>query len=465
MLPAVYHFDPLDIQEEEADSPPAVEEGRNLAELVARHLRPFSVLLTSDTNFIQEAPRRVRDLLHLGSTMPKVGAEGPLGSVYAVSSTTANFFFPLSSMQAVIKLPKAIYPTLRMTFENRTGWQAICTSPSALITLDDPSTPPNSPRMEESATRAWKRRILRGNQLHRRLYDEVSMRRIEGVYLAEPLERQEAFESMVFAQPWYPSNLEYAINNTPCWVQEQFNYIGNRLLLKEGDIYRILHDMATTLDWLHQHGIVHRDVKASNIFIDLKVGKLIGLLGDCEWLKEGFGYDPEGFMHHYPVWDPCALFNISTPFADRYGVLVLLARLSAGIPFTRCAEIRDQAITNLLTGNGIVFATLNPLEDHLFSISYASALTLICILIDEGVEPDAIYLAERAKAENRELTDTQLCLKVLEEEVKKHKNAFTHAAVVRSMEEAIQRLKQENGAALVCSMRDIIELLSSKHHL
>lgn len=451
---------------------------QRLEEDVERSLNSVAHLLSFGTDR-QKISRQVRDLLNQNSTIPRVGDDGPLGSVYVIESAVAKIFFPLDKMPSIIRPPKAIHPTLQLNFEKSKEkskeWEVIDDTPSALITLDDSTPPPNLLRMGEAATKAWKERIVRGNEVLRQLGEKITEIDLDKVYLAAPLERQDAFESMVFTQPWYSVNLEQAVNNlnktannTPCLLYAQFNNWRGKPFTKDV-IYLILQGMATTLDWMHQYNVVHRDVKASNIFITIKKGRLlaedqlIGLLGDCEWLKEGFGHDPKGFMHSYPIWDPCAIFNISTPFVDQYGLLVLIARFLGGISLERCVEIRDQAITNLLKKAGFVCPTQNPFEKALFSLCYTSALTLNFILLDCQVELHDLYEIEREKMENNDLTDSQLCFNILREKVEMHKGRFTHAAIVRAMEESMVCVKQEFRQDFVGSMKDIVGFLSKVH--
>lgn len=64
------------------------------------------------------------------------------------------------------------------------------------------------------------------------------------------------------------------------------DYLESGLPLIMRNNYKILYDVATGLDYLHQLGIVHRDVRSDNIFLNSSSGEIQAKLGDFGFAKE-----------------------------------------------------------------------------------------------------------------------------------------------------------------------------------
>lgn len=68
-----------------------------------------------------------------------------------------------------------------------------------------------------------------------------------------------------------------------CSGGELFDYLVERGRLLEGEARRMFGELAVAVGWLHNQGVVHRDLKLENILLD---GELRIKLGDLGFARE-----------------------------------------------------------------------------------------------------------------------------------------------------------------------------------
>jgi len=80
---------------------------------------------------------------------------------------------------------------------------------------------------------------------------------------------------------------------------------------------QVLADVAQSLTFFHEKGLVHRDIKLANIFISLGQHPR-GYLADFD-LAQKIGYDTT-INYKYPYWDELSRIGAVTPLTDMFGL-------------------------------------------------------------------------------------------------------------------------------------------------
>ena len=116
--------------------------------------------------------------------------------------------------------------------------------------------------------------------------------------------------------------------------------LGSRLkdhALAAGEVVRILGDVAGALDYAHAHGVVHRDVKATNILLDASDGACVADFGLAYLLEGGLGLTRTGVLSGTPSYmaPERALGKAVDHRSDIYSLGILAYEMFCGhAPFT-----------------------------------------------------------------------------------------------------------------------------------
>ena len=116
--------------------------------------------------------------------------------------------------------------------------------------------------------------------------------------------------------------------------------LGSRLkdhALTAGEVVRILRDVAGALDYAHSHGVVHRDVKATNILLDASDGACVADFGLAYLLEGGLGLTRTGVLSGTPSYmaPERALGKPVDHRSDIYSLGILAYEMFCGhAPFT-----------------------------------------------------------------------------------------------------------------------------------
>jgi hypothetical protein len=152
-------------------------------------------------------------------------------------------------------------------------------------------------------------------------------------------------EAQAIAQMRHPNILnvydfgEY--QGTPYMIVEYVSggSLGNRLTqgrLEPADALKFLHGIAAGLDYAHQHGIVHRDVKPANVLLEMDDTPVIADFGLAKLLMGSSLKSMTGVTTGTPAYmapEQVTGSNIGPP-ADRYSLATMAYEMLTGvIPF------------------------------------------------------------------------------------------------------------------------------------
>ncbi len=170
--------------------------------------------------------------------------------------------------------------------------------------------------------------------------------------------------------PEHPSIVRYYRS----WQKEQLFYIQmehcacgslagvlarlpRRTLLDETDVWRLAAQVASGLAHMHDHGVLHLDIKPDNIYIDIDGAYKIGDLGlayargrGWDWEEGDGGYVAPELLNMFPGEEPA-------PSADVFSLGVSLYEAASGETFPRGATPRA-ALPPLPDGRSAELATL-----------------------------------------------------------------------------------------------------------
>lgn len=107
--------------------------------------------------------------------------------------------------------------------------------------------------------------------------------------------------------------------------------IHSRVLPLE-EVARLLHQIASALDYAHQHGILHRDVKPSNVLIDADGNAFLTDFGIAKIVEGGLGLTGSALIGtpQYMSPEQCLGQKDLTPAADQYSLGVMLYEMVTG---------------------------------------------------------------------------------------------------------------------------------------
>ena len=111
------------------------------------------------------------------------------------------------------------------------------------------------------------------------------------------------------------------------------NYADNHELMPYADVVRILEAIASALDYAHEQGVIHRDVKPSNIMVESSGRPVLTDFGLALRLSEGTVGDTFGTPHYISPEQAQSSAN-AVPQSDLYSLGVIAYEMLAGtVPF------------------------------------------------------------------------------------------------------------------------------------
>lgn len=122
-------------------------------------------------------------------------------------------------------------------------------------------------------------------------------------------------------------------------LADQYAEMGE--LMPHEDVLRIGRSVAQALDYAHQHGVIHRDVKPSNVLVSVDGRILLTDFGLAMMVDEGSSGEVLGTPHYVAPEQAMRSAN-AVPQSDLYSLTVMLYELLTGkLPFD------DESITSL----------------------------------------------------------------------------------------------------------------------
>ena len=111
------------------------------------------------------------------------------------------------------------------------------------------------------------------------------------------------------------------------------DYAAKRKMLPPDEILRIGRAIASALDYAHAHGVIHRDVKPSNIFMSTDNRIVLGDFGLALEMQQGSSGEVFG-TPHYISPEQVRRSSDATPKSDLYSLGVILYEMLTGVvPF------------------------------------------------------------------------------------------------------------------------------------
>ncbi len=111
------------------------------------------------------------------------------------------------------------------------------------------------------------------------------------------------------------------------------NYADNHELMPYADVMRILEAIALALDYAHEHGVIHRDVKPSNIMVERTGRPVLTDFGLALRVSEGTVGDTFGTPHYISPEQAQNSAN-AVPQSDLYSLGVIAYEMLSGtVPF------------------------------------------------------------------------------------------------------------------------------------
>jgi serine/threonine-protein kinase len=99
----------------------------------------------------------------------------------------------------------------------------------------------------------------------------------------------------------------------------------------------ILHPVADALDYAHEHGLLHRDLKTDNVLIDTTEHAYLADFGLVKLLQKPSGFFTRNFLPGTPEYmspEQCLGEDDLTPAADQYALGIVLYYMICGrVPF------------------------------------------------------------------------------------------------------------------------------------
>lgn len=113
------------------------------------------------------------------------------------------------------------------------------------------------------------------------------------------------------------------------------------------DLLHILYDVCKALEEMHKLGIVHKDVKATNILVEYseELKRWVGKLGDFD-LSGSVGFTSRKEESDYPYWSLCAQRGLVSFEGDGYGVVTSLGELFFLSEFHKFRDDRKLILTS-----------------------------------------------------------------------------------------------------------------------
>lgn len=110
-------------------------------------------------------------------------------------------------------------------------------------------------------------------------------------------------------------------------------YAAEGELAPMGDVLRVGEGIAHALDYAHQHGVIHRDVKPSNVFIERSGRVVLGDFGLALDVQQGSLGETFGSAH-YIAPEQARRSNEAGPQSDLYSLgIILYEMLTGALPF------------------------------------------------------------------------------------------------------------------------------------
>jgi BR serine/threonine kinase len=171
---------------------------------------------------------------------------------------------------------------------------------------------------------------------------------------------------------------------------ELFDYLVSKRSLSREEALAFFREIIYGLDYLHQHGICHRDMKPENILLDASKHIKIADFGFARWMKSNIA-DTSCGSPHYAAPEVVRGLQYDGRMADVWSVGVILFALMAGrLPFD------DPSIRVLLSkvkaGRFTMPATFDPaiadLVSNILQVDVSRRLTI------EGIKCHPAFLSD-----------------------------------------------------------------------
>jgi len=177
-------------------------------------------------------------------------------------------------------------------------------------------------RSRKDVTKAQLKQLLLGiafqTALNEKLDPEHQLAANPSMIYYETKTGKQRFE---FQQEWYSGNFTQIQKGLPLTRQKNSELI----FITESKKYELLITLNETINFAHEFGVVHGDIKGSNILIEIdKTLKVRPRLSDFDYSKF-LGFRPLDSNESYIYWDIARHNGFLLPSCDIHGLVVTLA--------------------------------------------------------------------------------------------------------------------------------------------
>ncbi|KAF7353961.1 Protein kinase domain-containing protein [Mycena venus] len=163
---------------------------------------------------------------------------------------------------------------------------------------------------------------------------------------------------------------------------------------REGDLLRFMHEIAKGMEYLHDKGVLHGDLKAANVLVDDRIHCLVSDFGQSEMKAEAYRISGAAPPHGTLRWQPPELMLGSselTPAMDVYSYAICCVEiLSMGrLPWPL---LTDEAVRNFVLKDN----TRPEIPPSRFNTPALQELLCICWDKDPTYRPTGVKLGTRA---------------------------------------------------------------------